>query len=111
MPTGAAPPAIGASSPAHRILVVDDEEEILELIGEYLTARDHETVTAYDGAEALQLLRSEPFDIVITDLKMPQLGGLGLIEATAELRRPVAVIVMTAFPTVDSALQVSFSSS
>lgn len=104
-------PALPSSGPPSarphrrlRILVVDDEEEILELIGEYLAAREHDTVTAYDGAEALQLLREERFDIVLTDLKMPQLGGLGLIEATRSLHRPVAVIVMTAFPTVDSAL-------
>lgn len=102
LPTGSRP---ADDHPSLRILVVDDEEEILELIGEYLSARSHHTVTAYDGVEAMQLLRTEPFDVVLTDLKMPQLGGLGLIEATASLHRPVAVVVMTAFPTVDSALE------
>lgn len=89
---------------ATRVLVADDEEEILELLGEYLNARGYQVLTAYDGEDALQMVRSGPVDIVLTDMKMPNMGGLELLRETQRLPQPVAVIVMTGFATVETAI-------
>lgn len=92
------------SSPSPiRVLVVDDEEEILELLGEYLKARGFAVATAYDGADAMAALHAEDLDLVITDMKMSQADGLELLAATRALRRPVGVILMTGYGTVETA--------
>lgn len=88
-----------------RILVVDDEEEILELLGEYLKARGHEVRTAYDGRDAIDLIRQGSLDVVITDLMMPGMGGVELQTEIARLNQPVATILMTGFGTVETAVQ------
>lgn len=86
------------------VLVVDDEEEVLELLGEYLRTRGYGLRTAYDGESALELLRSGGIDVVLSDLSMPHMGGLELIAAAEALPHPVAVILMSGFATVDSAI-------
>ncbi len=93
------------NSDALRVLIVDDKEDILELLGEYLRTRGYRVRTAYDGVAGLEIARSEPIDVVLTDMKMPQMGGMELLRAVQDLGRPVAVIMMTGFATVDSAIQ------
>lgn len=86
------------------VLVVDDEDEILELLEEYLKVRGYRPWTARNGREALDTLEVEPIDVVLTDMKMPGLGGLELMEAVAEMSRPIAVVMMTGFGTVETAI-------
>ena len=62
-----------------RILVVDDEPAQLELVGGFLRKRGFDVALAPDGREALQRFRREPFNLVLTDQKMPGLSGLELI--------------------------------
>ena len=94
---------MGAESADVRVLVADDEEDILELLGEYLRARGYAVHTAADGIDAIDLVKSGMVDVVLTDLKMPTVGGLELL---AEIRGlPVATIVMTGFGTVETALR------
>lgn len=64
-----------------RVLIVDDKEDILELLGEYLRTRGYRVRTAYDGLAALEIVRAEPIDVVLTDMKMPQMGGMELLRA------------------------------
>lgn len=92
-------------SDSSRVLVVDDQDEILELLGEYLRARGYEVLTANDGTEALDVVRSGAVDLVLTDMKMPQMGGLQLLAAIRELPHPVATIIMSGFATVDTAIK------
>ncbi len=92
-----------AASPL-TVLVVDDEEDILELLGEYLRARGFGLRTAYDGEAALEIVRGGEVDIVLTDMNMPHMGGLELLERIGELSRPVGTIVMTGYGTVDTAI-------
>ena len=87
------------------VLVVDDEEEVLELLGEYLRARGYGLRTAYDGESALEIIRSGGVDIVLSDLKMPHLGGLELLGHVRSHPTPVAFILMSGFATVDSAIE------
>jgi len=67
--------------PRKRILVVDDEEVILELLGAILQAEGHEVETARNGRLAIEKIKSDHFDLIISDLKMPDIGGQGLWES------------------------------
>jgi FixJ family two-component response regulator len=86
------------------VLVVDDEEEILELLQEYLTVRGYRAWTARNGQEALDRIRTEQVDVILTDMKMPTLGGIELLELVSALPRPIAVVMMTGFGTVETAI-------
>ncbi|MDP6633429.1 MAG: fused response regulator/phosphatase [Phycisphaerae bacterium] len=89
-----------------RILVVDDEEAIRKLLVGLLADRHGYDVTeACDGLEAYQLLSEEDFDVVLTDLSMPRMGGLELMQ-WAQIHRPGAAwIVLSGHATVDSAIE------
>lgn len=92
-------------STASRILVADDEEGIREFLAESLEKEGHEIVQAVDGAEALALARAEPFDVVLTDLKMPKLDGMSLVRTLRTEQPDVEVIVLTAFGDVATAVE------
>jgi CheY-like chemotaxis protein len=82
-------------APERRVLVVDDEADLLEILSDRLEGEGYEVLTAADGLEALDRVRATPPACIILDLKMPRLGGL---DALAELRReaPAAhIIVLT----------------
>lgn len=80
-----------------RILVVDDQEIICELIAEYLKGDGHHAVTAVESSEALSLFSREGFDLVITDHSMPGMNGLQLAAAIKELVPDTKVILLTGF--------------
>lgn len=88
-----------------RVLVVDDEEGIREFAAEALETEGHEVETAADGAEALAKVRSQGFDIVLTDLKMPKVDGMTLVRELAATQPDVEVIVLTAHGSVDGAVE------
>jgi two-component system NtrC family response regulator len=89
---------------AFRVLVVDDEPAQRELIAGFLRRQGFEVVTAADGAAALERFRAEPADAILTDQKMPGLSGLALLDAARAIDPEVAVIVMTAYGTIESAV-------
>ncbi len=78
-----------------RILVVDDEPDILLLLRIHLTAAGHETVLAADGEQALERLQREPFDLVLLDVCMPIMDGWSVLEA---IREPTRAVVMSGGP-------------
>lgn len=84
------------------VLVVDDESELRELIGEYLSARGHIVHVASDGLEAQACLSEEPIEVVLTDICMPNLDGGELVRIARERKHPIGVVVMTGFPTIES---------
>jgi len=69
-----------------RILLIDDEEQIRSTIGALLRASGYEVSTASDGKAGVSLFEREPFDLVITDVLMPVMGGAGVIAALRRLR-------------------------
>ncbi len=71
-------PASKADAERRTILVVDDETEIRETLAQILSAADHRIVTAGSGHEALERLAMEHFDVIVTDLRMPDLDGRAL---------------------------------
>jgi two-component system NtrC family response regulator len=87
-----------------RVLVVDDEPAQLELVRGFLVKRGFEVVTATDGETALARVRAEPVDVILTDQKMPGLSGLELLEAARAITPEVAVVVVTAYGTIEDAV-------
>ncbi len=87
------------------ILVVDDNRSVREALCQILQETGHRVEEAEDGSEALESVRGGDFDIVITDLEMPGLHGLSLLQEIQRIRPDVHVVVITAFGTVETAVQ------
>ena len=87
------------------ILVVDDQKRQRETLAQVLTQRGHEVRQAEDGQAALSMVMGEPVDLIITDLRMPGLSGVDLLEKCRELRPDIGVIIMTAYGTIDGAVE------
>jgi len=79
-----------------KVLVVDDEESVREMVSKIVTHIGHEVVTAGNGKEALEELRNEPFTILITDIKMPEMDGFELMKACRVQFPNLYIICMTA---------------
>lgn len=88
-----------------RILVVDDEDKMRRLLELSLKNLGHAVIQAEDGEAALAAFDESPCDLVLTDLRMPRLDGLGLLKALRERGAEVAVIVLTAYGTIESAVE------
>ncbi len=78
-----------------RILVVDDSATMRDMLIQFLQAGDYMVATATSGAQALDLMKTERYDIIITDLEMPELDGFGLIRAISELEWDPGLVLMT----------------
>ena len=89
----------------HRILVVDDERDICRALEFLLSREGYKVVTAYSGQDALKKIEAEEFDLVITDLKMEGITGMEVLERAINLRPALIVVIMTAFGTVESAVE------
>ncbi|HUT13312.1 MAG TPA: response regulator [Thermoguttaceae bacterium] len=88
-----------------RILVVDDEEIVRESCKRALTEAGYSVHTVGSGNDALQACRSERFDLMFTDLKMPDMDGLDVIRAVTKEFPGLRVVVITGYPSRDSAEQ------
>ena len=89
-----------------RILVVDDERGMREVLSTILGRAGHSVVTAADGQEALQLVGSDIFDLVITDLKMPgRLGGMEILKAVKDIAPDSVLLVLTAYATLEVGIE------
>ncbi|MCX7718640.1 MAG: sigma-54 dependent transcriptional regulator [Candidatus Sumerlaeaceae bacterium] len=88
-----------------RILIAEDEERLRRLLGMLLSDTDYEVKFAADGEEAIRLFASEGFDLVVTDMRMPGADGMQVLEAVKTHRPDVPVVVMTAFGSIESAVE------
>jgi DNA-binding NtrC family response regulator len=89
-----------------KILVVDDEKDMLLLLQRIISGEtQHEVVTETNPLKAIELFKKKPFDLVITDLKMPKMDGIKLLEEVKKIRANVSVIVMTAYGTIETAVE------
>ncbi len=89
---------------ANKILIVDDEEIIVRLLSMSLRSDGYETVTAYNGEQALEVFAAENPDIVVTDIKMPGMDGLELLKRIKEKDADKEVIIVTGHGDIDSTI-------
>lgn len=87
-----------------RILVVDNEAKMRRILELSLKSLGHDVLEAGDGVEALALIEKQSVDLVLTDLRMPRMDGIALLEALRERNQDVPVIVMTAYATIETAV-------
>ena len=80
-----------------RILVVDDEKEIREITQAFLVLSGYEVSTAENGKDALDKLLAANYDVLITDLKMPKMGGMELLEKVSKLKSDAITILVTGY--------------
>ena len=90
--------------PSPRILLVDDEEKMRHLISIMLERKGYSVTQAADGRQALEQLLETSFDMVISDIKMPHMDGIELLERIKSNQIPCPVVFITAFATVESAV-------
>ncbi len=90
---------------ASRVLVVDDDLHLAETLAEGLTDRGLEAVACASSVDAVRRLESEPFEAVVTDLRMPAVDGLGLLARSRAAAPDRPVIVMTAYAAVETAIE------
>lgn len=88
-----------------RILLADDQEMMRDSLAGILVREGHEVVACSDGAAAVARLQSTRFDLLITDLKMPKMTGIELLSEAKRLRAEMPVVLMTAFATVNTAVE------
>ncbi len=107
-PAVAAATATRSASTANtrpRVLVVDDEASIRDLLSKTLALADYDVDVAPDGRSALERMRLFGYDLLITDLKMPGMDGLTVIHEARRLKSDLPVIIITGFSTEASAIE------
>ena len=87
------------------ILIVDDEKHYPMIIGEVLSEEGYTPFTASSGMEALDILKTQPIDLVLSDVKMPGMSGIDLLEKAKQIKPDLPVIIMTAFGSVEKAVE------
>ncbi|HPF08208.1 MAG: response regulator [Candidatus Cloacimonetes bacterium] len=88
-----------------KILVVDDEQNIRDIIGEFLGELGYQVSVAVDGLDALEKIQDERYDLYIIDVYMPRMGGLELISRLKEMQPLAVIIVTTGFSSIDVAIR------
>ena len=112
-PRGGARPVASAATPARpatgavrpRVLVVDDEASIRDLLSKTLALAEYDVDVAPDGRSALERMRMYPYDLLIADLKMPGMDGLTVIREAKRYKADLPVIIITGFSTESSAIE------
>jgi DNA-binding NtrC family response regulator len=93
------------SAGKERILIVDDSANTLEVLRRNLTAADYQVFTAPGVSEAIKILEQTPLDLVITDLKMPNISGMDLVRHIRENFRDTEVMMITGYPSIEGAVE------
>ena len=88
-----------------RILVVDDEQTVLRLLRSFLDSQNYRVQTANGGMEAIELVREKVFDLVLLDMKMPDLDGLETLKEMKRIDDTPSVLIMTAYGTIQTAVE------
>lgn len=89
-----------------KILVVDDEIYICNIIQEMLSSDDNEVLTTNLPQEALRILKNQPVDLVLTDLIMGDKSGVDILKSALEISQDIVVILMTGQPAIENAISV-----
>lgn len=89
----------------HKILIIDDKENICQVLSDILQASGYDTVTALSGEEGLRVFESDSPDLILTDLKMGGMSGIEFIKVLRGKDRTVPIILLTAFGSISSAVE------
>lgn len=89
----------------NRVLIVDDEENIRQILTEYLKEFGYEVACAVNGQEALQIYRKDSFDIILSDLVMRPMDGLELLHEIKKVDPDALFIMITGYPSIESAME------
>ncbi len=90
---------------SYKVLIVDDEENIVDLLKEIALQQGLEVVTAFDGQQALKVFEKSMPDFVLMDISMPKMGGMQAMELMKQINTNCPIILITAFGTVDIAIE------
>lgn len=88
-----------------RILVVDDELFVRELLLEFLSSQGYEVSLADSGENAVKIMQTEPMDVVLLDLKMPGINGIETLRQIKRIDANALAIIMTGYPTIESSIE------
>jgi signal transduction histidine kinase len=88
-----------------KVLIVDDDQSLCHRLRKFLSNQAAEILTAYDGREALELLRQNEIDLILLDMVMPETGGSQVIDYISSQGLMTSIIVMTGYPSTDSAVE------
>jgi two-component system response regulator PilR (NtrC family) len=95
----------GQLGPAPRVLVVDDERSMRELLAIVLRREGYEVVAAENGRSAIAVLGKDPVDLLISDIKMPDVSGVDVLKAAKQIDRDLPAIMITAFASTETAVE------
>lgn len=89
-----------------RILIVDDEKDMLVLLKRIVTEKtNHIVETEYNPLKVIELLKKHQFNIIITDLKMPKMDGIAILDMVKNIQPSAVVVIMTAYATIETAIE------
>ena len=90
---------------ALRVLVVDDEQSMRDMLRIVLRRDGYDVSVARDGREAIELLQKQPMDLLLSDIRMPDVSGVEVLRAAKDINRDIVAIMMTAFASTDTAVE------
>jgi len=88
-----------------RILVIDDDPVILDVISEILKTNNHEVAVAHNGESGIKKVKTDSFDLVLTDLVMPDLGGMEVLEQVSSMLPEIPCIILTGYGTIKNSVE------
>jgi len=90
---------------SERILVIDDELFVRELLLEFLSTEGYEVSLADSGEKAVELMQTQPADLMLVDLKMPGIDGIETLKQIKKIAPDTLAIIMTGYPTIESSIE------
>ncbi len=87
------------------VLVVDDEEDVRDTLQNVLKSMEYVPYVAANGKEALEILKKQPVDVILSDLYMPQMDGIELLKRVRALNKNTIFLMITAHPTIETAVE------
>ena len=98
-------PTLRSEGTKPRMLVVDDESSMREMLRIVLSRDGYDVVVAKNGTEGLERLKAEPFDLLLSDIRMPDLSGVDVLRAAKQINREILAFMMTAFASTETAVE------
>ncbi|RLD10502.1 hypothetical protein DRI50_10975 [candidate division KSB1 bacterium] len=92
-------------SETKHVLVVDDEQEVRETLAGVLKSLDYIPHVASNGVEALEVIKKEPIDVVLSDLYMPEMDGIELLKRVRSNNKKIVFLMITAHPTIETVVE------